>query len=309
MKACLAVAILVGCGTDPGTQWVDNFNPPAVEDGYTRFVTPTIKDIEPGANIEWCQWVADPSTVDRDVMDVKGWQSATGHHAVLYATTATNFKVGESHECTTEDMLHIGFVGAIGGEGTGTDAAKLPDGLNFRLPAGQALMINTHWLNALDNPVDAQAVMDVKFTPASSDHTIADLFANNGDLFQIDPGQTATYDVNCTIQRDINLAMVTNHMHNYGTSVYSELVHQDGTKTMLVTDEQWMAEEQFNPKYQRFSVSAPMQAHAGDTFHTHCEWNNTTTTLKAFPDEMCAGVGFYFPGSGQITCENGGWSM
>lgn len=309
MKAWLAMVVLVGCGTDAGTQWVDNFNPPPAEEGYTRFVTPTIKDIAPGANIEWCQWVADPSDVDRDVMDVKGYQSPTGHHAVLYATTATNFKVGESHECTTEDMLHIGFVGAIGGEGTGTDAAKLPDGLNFRLPAGQALMINTHWLNALDNPVDAQAVMDVKFTPASSDHTIADLFANNGDLFQIDPGKTASYDVNCVIQRDINLAMITNHMHNYGTSVYSELVHQDGTKTPLVTDEQWMAEEQFNPRYQRFSVSAPMQAHAGDTFHTHCEWNNTTTTLKAFPDEMCAGVGFYFPGSGQITCENGGWSM
>ena len=111
------------------------------------------------------------------------------------------------------------------------------------------------------------------------------------------------------IQHDINLAMVTNHMHTYGTSAYSELVRQDGTKTMLVTDEQWLAEEQFNPKYQRFSVSTPMQAHAGDTFHTHCEWNNTTTSPKLFPDEMCAGVGFYFPGNGQITCENGGWGM
>jgi hypothetical protein len=309
MKAWLALAVLVGCGTDAGTQWVDHFNPPPAEDGYTRFVSPTITDIEPGANVEWCQWVADAADVDRDVMDVKGYQSPTGHHAVLYATTATNFKVGESHECTVEDMLHIGFVGAIGGEGTGGDAAKLPEGLNFRLPKGQALMINTHWLNSLDNPVDGQAVIDVKFTPASSDHTIADLFANNGDLFQIDAGKTAAYDVNCVIQHDINLAMVTNHMHTYGTSAYSELVRQDGTKTMLVSDEQWLAEEQFNPKYQRFSVSTPMQAHAGDTFHTHCEWNNTTTTAKLFPDEMCAGVGFYFPGNGQITCENGGWGM
>ena len=68
-------------------------------------------------------------------------------------------------------MLHISFVGAIGGEGTATSAAKLPDGLNFRLPAGQALMINTHWLNATDNTVDGQAVIDVKFADATPDHT------------------------------------------------------------------------------------------------------------------------------------------
>lgn len=307
MKTWIALAVLAGCGTDPGTQWVDNFNPPPVADGYTRFVSPIVKDIEPGANVEWCQWVAAPSDVDRDVMDLTGLQSATGHHAVLYATTATNFTVGESHECTIDDMLHISFVGAIGGEGTASSAAKLPDGLNFRLPAGQALMINTHWLNALDNAVDGQAVVDVKFADPSPDHTIADLFANNGDMFQIDAGQNASYDVNCVLAHDMNFAMVTNHMHNYGKSAYSELIHQDGTKQMLVTDEEWHVEEQFAPVYTKYSVEQPMVAHAGDTFHTHCEWTNTTTTTKYFPDEMCDGIAFYFPSQGQIPCENGSW--
>jgi hypothetical protein len=91
--------------------------------------------------------------------------------------------------------------------------------------------------------------------------------------------------------------------------VYSELIHQDGTKEMLIQDAQWQGEEQFNPKYQRYTVDAPKAAHAGDTYHTHCEWNNTTTSDLLFPNEMCAGVGFYFPSQGQITCENGGWSM
>ena len=308
MRAWLAIVILAGCGTDPSSQ-VAGFNPPAAMSGYTRFTTPVIKDVEPGANIEYCQWVADASDVSRDVMDVVGYQSPTGHHAVLYATTDTTFKVGETHECTTADMLHISFVGAIGGEGTGTSAAKLPDGLNFRLPAGQALMINTHWLNATDNAVDVQAVLDVKFTPMSADHVIADLFANNGDTFEIAPGMSATYDNNCVLQKDVNFAMVTNHMHGLGTSVYSELIRADGTKDMVIQDTEWKAEEQFNPNYVRFSVAAPKVGHAGDTFHTHCEWNNTTTKTQLFPDEMCAGVGFYFPGNGQITCENGGWGM
>ena len=87
------------------------------------------------------------------------------------------------------------------------------------------------------------------------------------------------------------------------------IVRQDGTKESVVTDEQWVQEEQFNPKYQKFSVDAPKVVHAGDTLHTHCEWQNSKATSEFFPDEMCVGFAFYFPGNGQITCENGGWGM
>jgi hypothetical protein len=310
MRAWLALALLVGCGTDSGSQqWVANFNPPPAMEGYTRFVTPTIKDIEPGANVEWCTWVADPSTVARDVIDLVGYQSATGHHAILYSTNDTRYKVGESHECTTEDMLHINFLGAVGGEGLGGNAAGLPDGLNFRLPAGQALMINSHWLNALDNPVDGQAVIDVKFDDPSPQRTIADLFANNGDTFEIPAGGAASYDVNCVAQHDLNIAMIANHMHGDGKSAYSEIIHTDGSKEMLVADAMWSAEQQFNPKYTKFSVDAPRLVHQGDTLHTHCDWQSTKSATELFPDEMCVGFLFYFPGNGMITCENGSWGM
>jgi hypothetical protein len=141
----IAVVLVVGaCGTN-GPDYIAGFDPPAQPDGYTRYVTPIVKDIQPGADLEYCQWVAGPSTEAQDVIAFTGLQSATGHHAVLYATTETNFAVGESHLCTTQDMLSIDFVGAVGAEGNGN--TTLPEGLYFRLPAGQALMANTHWLN------------------------------------------------------------------------------------------------------------------------------------------------------------------
>lgn len=309
LALCVAGTMLFGCGAgadDP--QWVADFHPAAAMPGYTRFVSPTVKDIQPGADVEYCQWVAPPKGASLDVLDLTGLQSITGHHAVLYATTETDFPVGESHECTVDDMISISFVGAIGGEGTGNSAALLPPGLNFRLPAGQALMINTHWLNATDEPVDGQAVLDVKFAPASDSRVIADLFANNGDSFTVPANGTATHDVNCVLPQDLNFAMVTNHMHTYGTMAYSELVHANGTKEMLVEDPVWSPEEQFNPRYKQFSVESPKVAHAGDTFHTHCEWNNTTSRAQLFPDEMCDGIGFYFPSHGQLVCENGQFS-
>ena len=301
----ILAVLLVGCATNATPDYIAGFNPPALEPGYTRFVTPTVKNIAPGADVEYCQWIAAPSDTDRDVLDVKGLQSKTGHHAVLYATTETNFKVGESHICTVDDMLTISFVGGIGGESTGGRDAKLPDGLNFRLPKGQALMANTHWLNATDSTVDGQAVLDIKFAAPSSDHMIADIFANNGDTFQITPGATTSYDVSCTLQQDLNIAMIGDHMHTLGSSAFTEVIHADSTKEMLVNDASWSAEEQFDPMYTRYTVADPLVLHAGDTVHTHCEWANSGTKTVTFPDEMCVGIGFYYPSHGQITCEDG----
>jgi hypothetical protein len=99
--------------------------------------------------------------------------------------------------------------------------------------------------------------------------------------------------------------MATNHMHQHGTSAYTELIRPDGAKDMLVQDSTWASDQGFNPKYNKFSLAAPKVAHAGDTIHTHCEWQNSTTKPITFPTEMCAGVTFYFPARGQITCTEG----
>jgi len=305
MRLTLSFVVLLGCGTDQPPEWVKGFDPPPAPDGYTRFVTPTVKGIQPGDNLEMCQWVAPAADTAQDVLDITGFQSATGHHAVLYATTETNFKVGESHPCTVDDMISISFLGGIGGEGSMGSITQLPDGLNFRLPPGQALMANTHWLNATDGVVDGQAVIDLKVQPASDQRTPADIFANNGDTFQIDPNAAGSYDNSCVLKRDLSIAMLTNHMHNYGFSVYSELIHQDGTKEMLRNDTTWSGEWQFNPQYTRYTREAPQMFHAGDTLHTHCEWQNTTSKTLSFPDEMCVTIGFYFPSNGQLVCENG----
>jgi hypothetical protein len=300
-------ALLAGCATEEaGPHYVANFHPPDVKPGYTRFLTPTMTNIAPGDNVEYCQWIAAPEATARDVLDLTGLQSATGHHAVLYATADTNHAVGDTRICTEQDTLPIAFVGAIGGEGTGMSAARLPDGLFFRVPAGQALMINTHWLNATDNAVDGQAVIDVKFAPASDQRQTADLFANNGLKFQVTPG-ASSYDASCVLRDDLSFAMVTNHMHERGYTAYTEVIHADNTTEMLVADSTWAGDQQFNPKYAVFSLAAPRVAHAGDTIHTHCEWQNSTAKTFTFPDEMCVGIGFYFPARGQLSCTDGTW--
>lgn len=295
---------VVGCGTN-GPDYIPGFNPPAPMAGYTRYVAPVVENITPGADLEMCEWVAPTATEDQDVIDVSGLQSATGHHAVLFATTETNFKVGESHVCTIADMISVSFLGAV--TTSGTQITKLPDGLYFRLRKGQALMMNTHWLNTTDKTVEGQAVVDIKFTPADASHTIADIFANNGDTFMIPPGAPTSYDVSCTFPQDMNFAMIADHMHTAGMSAYTEVLHTDGTSTMLRQDPTWSSDEQFNPIYSMFSLAQPFVVHTGETVHTHCEWQNPGQSTIEFPDEMCTGQAFYFPGMGLNACDDGQW--
>src|SRR5580693_6597302 len=107
------ICVVAACATH-GPDYISGFDPPSVEAGYTRYVTPVVDNIMPGDDVEYCQWVAPSADSDQDVLAFSGEQSATGHHAVLYATTETNFAVGESHLCTTDDMLSISFIGGIG---------------------------------------------------------------------------------------------------------------------------------------------------------------------------------------------------
>jgi hypothetical protein len=297
---------LAGCATDnPGEKFVAGFNPPPTPAGFTRFVTPIVPGIAPGADIEMCQWVGAASAQDRDVLLVDGYQSRTGHHAVLYATSETNFPVGESHPCTTADMISLSYVAGVGGD-AGSPSQDLPQGIFFHVPAGQMIMVNSHWLNAGEDTVDGQAVFDLQFA-APAGRIIADLFANAIDQITLPAGQLTKMDVTCVMPKDMTIALIGNHMHSLGTSAFTEFIPAGGTATTIVTDNPWTTDEQFNPKFKVYPTATPLVIHSGDTWHTHCEWTNTTANTVRFPEEMCASFAFYYPSTGMQTCVNGGF--
>ena len=57
------------------------FDPPPAAAGYTRIVAPDVT-VDPGADMMVCQYVQAPLDHDVDILDVQGFQSAFGHHAV-----------------------------------------------------------------------------------------------------------------------------------------------------------------------------------------------------------------------------------
>lgn len=301
---------LTACGSStqnepPDSALIAGFDP-APREGYQRYIVPAVRDIAPGTDAMWCQWLAAPAEEDVDILDLLGDQSIGGHHAILYATTIAA-PPGTTRACVDSDLASVRYLGAIGGEGITGEQGKLPEGVSYRLPKGYALMANTHYTNYKTTPIDGQAVLDLKTAPVDPQRKIASLFVNIDVDIELPPQGPATLDVECEVQEELSIFWFGNHMHALGRRARTELVRGDGSIEPIREDAAWNAEAAFNPEFNRWPVEEPLVLRRGDRIKTHCEWENTENKVINFPTEMCAGFGFYVGSGVQFNCIKGEW--
>jgi hypothetical protein len=309
----LVVLALAGCSSSPGEQigvpstTIAGFDPPPPAAGYTRIVSPVVTNVPPGVDLTVCQYVQAPLDRDLDVLDTQGFQSAYGHHAVAYASTAA-VPVGSSGACTDQDNLSGTFLGGVGGEGGG--GVTLPPGVAFRLPKGSAIMLNVHFLNTGAKAVDGQSVVDFKFVEATPERKVATLFANGNTTFKLGPKSKTQAVAECPIARDIDFIMFTNHLHEHGTSATTRLQRAEASAMEMVHDDPvWTYEMQFKAIYTQWTATEPLHLVPGDKLVTTCEWMNDGAESVGYPREMCFGIGYFLTsGEGKTpTCVNGKW--
>jgi hypothetical protein len=294
-------------GHDSGL--IDGFHPALAQAGFTRYVLPPVRGVPAGQQILQCQWVSAPVDHDVDIIATAGEQTTGGHHAILYASTEAA-PIGTSRECNYGDLASVRYLGGIGGEGTTGAAANLPPGVAYRLRKGFALMVNTHYINATEAPMDGQTVLDVKYADVDPSRLAASMFTNldTNDIV-IPANQHFALDVNCTMKQDIPLFLFGNHMHKLGTSIFTEVTHAATmSKEPVIQDPTWTEEFVFNPRVTTWPPAAPYMLKQGDTLHTHCEWNNTGSDIITFPTEMCVGFGFFVGEGDEINCISNDWT-
>jgi hypothetical protein len=274
----LAFGSLTACAGEDG--------PP---DGYRRFEPEPIM-VPAGTSGQWIQYVSGPVEQDMDVIDIRGEQGLGGHHAILYASPITQ-PVGTTREWRATDQVTDRFLGGVGGEGA--EDLSPPEGGVFRVPAGFALYVNVHYYNAGDEPIEGRSQIDVKLDPASSSRTAVG-FLGGADVTAIARANTTTeFSYSCKLKADTKLVMFSNHMHEYGKAVHTTARVPGGEAMMLKEDPAWNYEWATNPNFTRRPISDPLVLPAGTEMTTTCSWNNTTNRDLAFPDEMCAFLGFH----------------
>lgn len=286
MRKTLALAFMfMGCGTDQSAAptLLAGFDPgPAPESGF-QAITPIVRNIPPGANIEYCTWTDTIINGEVDIKSVQGIQSTTGHHALLYTTTVHQ-PPGTTRECTDTDMATFRFAAGGAGEGT-SEKYTLPTNLVFRTPADSQMVINHHWVNETDNPVDGQAAINVWTQPAAAnDQQVGSMVVL--DTSMSIPATGGGMDVTCTMNKNYPAWTWLPHMHDLGKHITVD--HISGGQSTRLVDQDWQPNLTFHPPTTTVDPSTPRMFAAGDQVKIHCDWSaNPAGTAITFGREMC----------------------
>ena len=298
----LCIVVTSACAGDAESELVAGFAPPPPAEGEVQYLSPIIRDIQPGEDRIICSYLDAYVEDDFDVARLAGYNTLGSHHIILYTTSLA--QPPNTHDCRDEEMVFLSMIGGTGGDAAVSAESTLPEGLVRRVKGGNQLVIQTHWLNATDEAFDGQAAFNVRYEPISDARTPTDFLAVMNTTFDVTPG-TSKASVECTFQDTVNIWQLAGHQHDLGKHIRIGFTPKGGTEQVLI-DDAWNKEWSFNPKFLDFT-RAPMVAKAGDKLSVDCEWSNPGQDTVRFPSEMCGAVGQYFPSTNQLVCFNGDW--
>jgi hypothetical protein len=298
MKTTALFCVLVaGCAADDGPELVAGFSPPAPGANEVQYLSPITRDIQPGEDRIDCAYLDAHIAGYSDIGRIAGYNSTGSHHIILYTTSAP--QTPNVHACKEDEMVFLSMVGGTGGDAALSPEQTLPDGLVRRVTGGQQLVIQTHWINTTDEPMDGQAAFNVRYEPVDTTKTPTDFMSLMNTQFELAPGKNHA-EVDCTFKDSLSIWQLAGHQHSMGKHIK---ITYNGK---MLVDDDWKEEWSFNPKFLDFT-GAPMQTQAGDKIHIECDWMNPGSETVRFPSEMCGAVAQYYPSAGQLICFNGSW--
>jgi hypothetical protein len=265
---------------------------------FTDIVT-----VPPGGDITFCSYTSAMTTERIYLHGSEGVQSKFGHHAIMQYTTKPQ-AVG-THACAPDSLeaQQSQVMGGSGDEGTG--AVKLAPNVVSEIPAGAQFIINHHWINSSDAPIDVQAEMITIPPPAgTSNLLVARSFIVQPNGFSVAPHQAGQDFTDCVLDHDVSLVSILGHEHEWGTHVRAEKM---GSSPAVMFDHDYDPSMVSHPVVQYFPADAPYQLKKGDTVRMSCQWQNTTDQPLTFPGEMCVLSGWQIGFDHDSMCFSGQW--
>ncbi|ACL65001.1 conserved hypothetical protein [Anaeromyxobacter dehalogenans 2CP-1] len=191
----------------------------------------------------------------------------------------------------------------LGSSGTSSLSFPADDGtgkaIGVRIPAGQAGYLRVHWANASDQAITAHVELDVQGWRDGTATTLASPYVSVAGSFSIPASGSATAETTCEVPAGVRFVALTTrtYKHSVATSIAD-----GGTNVFESAD--WSA-----PGFARRDAP-PFLAFASGALTTRCEYLNTTPSTvqpgdDPANDELCAGIGWYFPATRARLCYDG----
>jgi hypothetical protein len=260
-----------------------------------RLRTPAMT-VEPGQEILVCSHLE--LTPDEDIYfrAMKGMQMMGGHHVALYAAFAPlestePFPCGSGSEMENYRLLAGAFAGR---------ESLVPDDIALRLPAGQQVVIQSHYINPTSEPLVVMDALDLELTTIDEDDVVADNFVINLSAFEIPPQTTAHEATHtCRAGREMDIYTVIGHTHEHGTLLELEWTNPEGETIQLYSETDGVLMREGGSA---IILPEPIHLTPEDTLKVTCRWDNPFDESLTFPDEMCAAIMYYSPAVGFLVC-------
>ncbi len=285
---------------EPGGDDLVRDDLPEPPEGGARLVSPTFT-IAAGTEAFMCMRIPFEAGEEMYVNASTSYQVGGGHHTMLFYSDGTAPLQDVPHECDDQDMTSIRLVGVGSADGSGIG---LPEGMALRLPAGARLYAQSHYLNATDEDVLAQDVMDLDLLPADEVAQVAGTFTEVNLGLDLPAGEEVTRVMECTAPVNMSVPWMLPHMHEHGVHFTLETV-VNGVATTLY-DSEWTAA--LRDHFPILDFEPHIQLSTADTIRTTCTWNNNTADRILFPREMCATFMAFYPSpdGALLACDENG---
>ena len=219
-------------------------------------------------------------------------QPEGSHHFILYQSTDENPPPPGIRDLDPDNPLQaLGIFSKRFIVGSQSPAAvfDFPEGIAIPMPADAVYELNSHFVNTSgENTLIGEVYVNLHSMPADSVKVAAKpIFVSNFGI-SVPPGRTETTARNWTLERDVNVIMLSSHMHRHGRRF-----------DIFLGDERiYRSEEWDEPVTLVFNPA--LEVKAGERVRFECTHENDDKDFTiqfgftAENDEMCIMLGYYY---------------
>ncbi len=294
---------VTGCGQGTSCTPGTDLAPPASGEGYQIATPAGAISVQPGAEDFLCYYKTLPNTSTIDVGSYQSYMTpGSSHHFITY-------EVGSGAAGGFGSQPDGTLVSCAFGGGTWMYATslagqiiemKMPDGVGLPLAAGTQVMLNMHFINPGSTTANPQVKLNLN-TVSSVQYEAAAMYSFNTSIdvpaaTAAGPG-TQTVTGTCTAPVGSNFFVMTTHTHKHATVTKVNYLHAGQTYNIVDTTD-WE-----HPDVGVWDAPNFLTVQPGDSFTYSCSYSNTSASAVTVGDtaatnEMCMGIGYYFPAGG-----------
>jgi hypothetical protein len=260
-----------------------------------------------GEETERCRFYTVPAA-GLNVVDQQIKFTAGSHHFIVFSTPYKEIptKTIRGQEVDTKGVFDCGTNGPTGdwdtiaffavSQNANGDSVfdKLPAGTALKIPGGSILLVNTHYVNASDKPLDVTAAVNLLTIPDADVKQEAGLLFFYNRFIRVPGKSEGTARMRCPVRSDITILTATSHMHRRGVGYQAAAVDPANPDAVvpLFQTMSWA-----DVTVARFNPGKTVKDKQLIDFSCSYKNGGDQTVLQGLTvkDEMCVFTGLYYP--------------